>query len=198
MKFAKRGALISGIGSGAIEVLTSCDLISEGLDVPVVGAVILLRPTRSLVLHRQQIGRRMRPADGKSALVVNDHVGNCLVHGLPEFEPPWSPIGVARRRSEASVWQCPECEAVNALGSRQCLECGCARPMQPSARRLPATQTGELEELTREQLVHIRSLPYWAVLLGKYTEGELETIAAARNYRPGWVRHRLREQERGR
>lgn len=196
MKFAQRAALISGVGSGAIEVLTSCDLISEGLDVPIVGAVILLRPTRSLVLHRQQVGRGMRPADGKTVLVVNDHVGNSLVHGLPESEPAWSLAGVAKQRGQAPVWRCLECEAVNTLECKECLECGCGRPAQSSARRLvPSTKTGELAELTREQL---RALPYWAILQRKHSEDELRAIAAARGYRPGWVRHRKREQELGR
>src|SRR5262249_47488671 len=59
---AERDRLIAGLADGSIEVLTNCALIDEGLDVPAVGAVILLRPTKSLVLHRQQIGRGMRPA----------------------------------------------------------------------------------------------------------------------------------------
>jgi superfamily II DNA or RNA helicase len=83
----ERDGLIAGLGTGQVEVLTSCALIDEGLDVPSVGAVILLRPTKSLVLHRQQIGRGMRPAAGKDALIVLDHVGNVLAHGLPEQEP---------------------------------------------------------------------------------------------------------------
>ena len=48
-----RDAMIAGLGERGIEVLTACDLISEGLDVPNVGAMILLRPTQSLVLAMQ-------------------------------------------------------------------------------------------------------------------------------------------------
>jgi DNA repair protein RadD len=75
--------LIAGFGTDAIEVLTSCELISEGLDVPSVGAVILLRPTKSFVLHAQQIGRGLRPAPGKDALVVLDHAGSVVDTGRP-------------------------------------------------------------------------------------------------------------------
>jgi DNA repair protein RadD len=81
---AKRDALIQGLAAGAVEILASGDLISEGLDVPSVGAVILLRPTQSLVLAMQQIGRGMRPAAGNECLRILDHAGNCLNHGLPE------------------------------------------------------------------------------------------------------------------
>ena len=77
-------------------MLTSCDLISEGLDVPNVSAVILLRPTKSLTLYLQQVGRGMRPAPGKAALVVLDHVGNVIEHGLPDQEPQWSLSGVEK------------------------------------------------------------------------------------------------------
>ena len=43
----------------------NCGLISEGLDVPDVLAVILLRPTQSLALYLQQVGRALRPVPGK-------------------------------------------------------------------------------------------------------------------------------------
>jgi DNA repair protein RadD len=75
---AERDRLIQGLATGEIEILVSCDLISEGLDVPSVGAIILLRPTESLALAMQQIGRWMRPAEGKAHLCVLDHAGNCL------------------------------------------------------------------------------------------------------------------------
>jgi len=100
-----RDRLIAGLGNGEIEVLTSCDLISEGLDVPALGAVILLRPTKSLALHLQQIGRGMRPAPGKDALIVLDHLGNIRRHGRPDFERTWTldgidkPIGAAPLRT---------------------------------------------------------------------------------------------------
>ena len=94
--------LIAGLADGSVEVLTSCDLISEGLDVPSVGAVILLRPTQPW-LCMQQIGRGMRPAPGKDALIVLDHVGNSLVHGLPETEIAWSLAGAEQRARRAPV-----------------------------------------------------------------------------------------------
>jgi superfamily II DNA or RNA helicase len=154
----ERDALIAGLGNGAVEVLTSADLISEGLDVPVVGAVILLRPTKSLVLHRQQIGRGMRPAPGKVALIVNDHVGNCLTHGLPEIEPVWSLDGVEKPAGEAPVWECPECGCLNPLNSRVCEACGYERPAPERGTR--ETIPGELTELTAEQWAQIAGRPY--------------------------------------
>lgn len=188
----ERDALIAGLGTGAIEVLTNCALIDEGLDVPAVGAVILLRPTKSLVLHRQQIGRGMRPAEGKAALIVNDHVGNTLVHGLPTTEPAWSLDGVPKATGEAPCWTCPECGAVNPHSARVC-ECGYELPA-PVRRPLPAAEPGELVELTAERLARVRRMTWGEMLRSRLSEAELRAFASARGYKRGWVQHRLREQ----
>lgn len=92
----ERDALIASLGNGGIDVLTSCEIISEGLDVPSVGAVILLRPTASLIMCLQQIGRGMRPAPGKDCLIVLDHAGNTVRHGAPEEDRIWSLAGVEK------------------------------------------------------------------------------------------------------
>jgi DNA repair protein RadD len=189
---AERDALIAGLGTGAIEVLTNCALVDEGLDVPAVGAVILLRPTKSLVLHRQQIGRGMRPAAGKVDLVVNDHAGNCLVHGLPTAEPAWSLDGVPKAKGAAPVWTCPECGEVHLLSVRVCA-CGYALPAP--RRSAPTVTPGELVELTSERLARARGMSYRTMLRSRLSEAELRAFAKTRGYKPGWVLHRLREQQ---
>ncbi len=171
---AERDAAIAGLGNGDVEVLTACDLISEGLDVPVVGAVILLRPTKSLVLYMQQIGRGMRPAPGKRHLIVLDHVGNIAAHGLPDLERNWTLDGI----------ETPEPEA----------------PSEPEHQRVAQQRviretSGRLTELTANRVAIIRQMPYRVVLGAKLTEAELQIYAAARGYRPGWVWHRLRAQQ---
>jgi superfamily II DNA or RNA helicase len=192
----ERDRLIAGLGAGAIEVLCSCDLISEGLDVPAVGAVILLRPTKSLVLHRQQIGRGMRPAPGKAALIVLDHVGNVFAHGLPEQEPEWSLAGVPKRPRIAIplVVPCRGCGAVNPIAVRTCSACGYTRPeLQP--RPLPQSRPGQLAELTFDRGAAVRHLSYREVMAGRLSEAELRDYARYHRYRRGWVKHVLRGRE---
>jgi superfamily II DNA or RNA helicase len=193
----ERDALIAGLGDGSIEVLCSCDLISEGLDVPAVGAVLLLRPTKSLVLHRQQIGRGMRPAPDKDALIVLDHVGNVIAHGLPEQEPGWSLDGVPKRPriSVPLVKTCPACSALNRLGVRTCNACGHTWPETPP-RELPRVRPGELAELTPDRLAALRGLPYRDAVSGDLSEAELRVYARERGYRRGWVEHVMRAQGR--
>lgn len=56
-------------------VLVTCDLYNEGVDLPSVDTLLLLRPTQSPVLFQQQIGRGLRLADGKESCLVLDFVG---------------------------------------------------------------------------------------------------------------------------
>jgi hypothetical protein len=65
---------IQGLGTGKWQVITSCDLVGEGLDVPIVGAVQFLRPTASLGLFLQQLGRGLRPAPGKTCLAAGTRI----------------------------------------------------------------------------------------------------------------------------
>jgi DNA repair protein RadD len=85
----ERAARIGGLADGRTEVLTSCMLVSEGLDIPGVGAAILLRPTQSLALYLQQVGRTLRPKkDGGDAILL-DHAGLMDRHGMPCDERGW-------------------------------------------------------------------------------------------------------------
>ncbi|MGQ0464794.1 MAG: DEAD/DEAH box helicase family protein [Sporichthyaceae bacterium] len=73
---APRHQAIADLRAGELDVLFSVDLFNEGLDVPDVDTVLMLRPTSSPVLFLQQLGRGLRTAPGKTALVVVDFVGN--------------------------------------------------------------------------------------------------------------------------
>lgn len=66
------------LSTGSLEVLFSVDLFSEGVDLPLIDTVMMLRPTDSKVLFLQQLGRGLRKADAdeKTHLVVLDFIGN--------------------------------------------------------------------------------------------------------------------------
>jgi superfamily II DNA or RNA helicase len=76
--------------AGDILQIVNVDLFGEGLDVPGVEVVSLARPTLSLGLHLQQVGRAMRPAPGKRHALIIDHVNNWCRHGLPDTPRKWS------------------------------------------------------------------------------------------------------------
>lgn len=85
-----RADLIAGLGDGRIQVLCTVDVVSEGTDIPTIGCAILLRPTQSLSLYLQQVGRALRPSPGKEYAIILDHAGNSLTHGLPDDLRVWS------------------------------------------------------------------------------------------------------------
>ena len=123
--------IFDGLESGAIKVVSYCELISEGVNVPSVSAAILLRPTESLVLCLQQIGRLFR---GKTEKIILDHVGNVQRHNLLTIGPngitwreiEWSLEGKQKpKRDQApSVRTCPECFAAIPSGTPECPACG--------------------------------------------------------------------------
>ena len=96
---AERDARVAAFGAGQLQVLVTVDVISEGFDVPAAGCAILLRPTQSLGLYLQQVGRVLRPAPNKAAAIVLDHVGNVTRHGFPDEHREWSLADGVRRTS---------------------------------------------------------------------------------------------------
>lgn len=102
MSSTDRKARIQDLAEGRLHVLTSCDIISEGTDIPVVGAAILLRPTKSLGLYLQQVGRALRLYEGKDKAVILDHVGNVAMHGLPDDHREWTLEGRTKGKRAAN------------------------------------------------------------------------------------------------
>lgn len=115
------GTMDAGSRDGAIQrfiagetlVLTNCELFGEGFDVPAIEAVILLRPTKSLSLHLQQVGRALRPSPGKTEAIILDHAGNSLIHGLPDDDREWTLADREKRKkgesASVAIKTCMEC-----------------------------------------------------------------------------------------
>lgn len=218
---AERDEAIASIGDGRLDVLTSCEVISEGLDVPSVGCVILLRPTESLVMAFQQIGRGMRPKPDGSALVVLDHARNCLKHGLPTEEIAWSLDGAPKKdpnKQPPERWVCFECSVLNPPGRRECSSCGAPKSwicperdcrhlnsghheictecyaVRPR-RRILVADNGEMVEYEPGRFDHITQMSYHEFLSKPRTEAELRAYAKAKGYKRGWVFWRMKEQQ---
>jgi len=114
----ERQAAMKAFRNGDIQILTSVDIFGEGVDVPAIEAVILLRPTQSLSLYLQQVGRAFRPAEGKEFALILDHAGNIARHGLPDDERTWDLKGRKKRKAGAGdtgppLRQCPKCYATH-------------------------------------------------------------------------------------
>lgn len=188
-----RKQAIADLGNGRLHVLTSCDIVSEGTDIPVVEAAILLRPTTSLSLYLQQVGRALRPAPGKDRALILDHVGNCLRHGLPDDPRDWTLQGVERTTSNARddvppVKQCERCYAVF-KPSPVCPACGHVH--QVKAREIQQVE-GELQEVDPEVIRRQQR----AEVGRARTLADLQEIARQRGYSMGWAYNVFRARGR--
>lgn len=150
--YGERSEAIRAFRNGEIKVLTNVDLFGEGFDLPSLVASILLRPTKSLALYLQQVGRCLRTAPGKKRALILDHAGNIARHGLPDEERDWSLKGRVNKKKEAGApldaRQCPRCFALH-RPAPICPECG--HVYEGSPREVEEVD-GELHEINvREQ-----------------------------------------------
>lgn len=110
----ERDAALARLKAGVTQVVFSVDVLGEGIDVPDVDTLLLLRPTQSPVLFAQQLGRGLRTAPGKSGCLVLDFIGqhrveyrleerfrtmldpgNGSISGQAEQDFPYLPAGCA-------------------------------------------------------------------------------------------------------
>lgn len=197
-----RKRILNGLGNGTVDVVTSCDLISEGTDIPAIECAILLRPTQSLGLYIQQVGRALRTSNGKNRAVILDHVGNVLTHGLPEEPRDWSLDGEQRKRKKKDqetavrVQQCPSCYCihepnamiVNPDGARPIPACPSCGHLYKPKDDVPEQVDGELIAMTAEHIAMMKRQKVTEVAKSRTLE-DLERIEKERGYKSGWAKH---------
>jgi superfamily II DNA or RNA helicase len=141
----ERDAAIYGLADGSVQIVTFCDLIGEGVDIPVATGLVLLRKTLSLSLYLQWCGRVGRPVyaegrdlstregrleaiamGGKPRSIILDHAGNFALHGHPLADRAWSLDSQKRPRGEAppATTTCPKCYGVWPGRPHRCPACG--------------------------------------------------------------------------
>lgn len=146
-----RTDIINRFRSGDITVLCNVGILTKGFDAPETSCVVLARPTKSLMLHIQMVGRGLRTAPGKDNCIVIDHAGNCLRNGLPTDQLPEelhdgkstkNPDRKEREPKEPIMSPCSSCGFVSTM--HKCPACGFA----PQARQDVEVIDGELYEIT--------------------------------------------------
>lgn len=199
MRDAERRNLIRALARGTIQGLTSCDIISEGTDIPVVGCGIMLRPTKSEGLYLQQAGRPLRPSPGQEHSFLLDHVGNCFVHGLPEADREWSLDGCEIKDGKkavarvAQLVKCPKCHVVyDPVNDRHGCEVGAAK----GGSRVVKEVNGRIDEVTGEAAEFLRRQRKTEEKNCK-TVDDFERLAREREYAnpEGWAKLRMKKKE---
>lgn len=127
-----RRALIVGLKSGTIPIVSSVGVLAEGSNLPRVKGVLALRPTRSLVIYIQQMMRCATPWEGVKPEIY-DVVGNVYTFGFPFADRHWSLVAAESGRiSEPGggvVKRCPACGAMMPAAARACASCTAPFPV---------------------------------------------------------------------
>jgi DNA repair protein RadD len=191
----ERDKILVDLSAGRIELVSNAMVLTEGWDQPSVSCLVLARPTKSIGLFRQMIGRVLRPAPGKTEALILDHAGATFTHGFAEDPIRWelSEDRKAENKAHASrgtpeapgLTTCPECRAVRFQG-KPCGACG----WRPQSRAKPvAVGDGDLAQVERDRSV--RPNTYDAEYKDRFHRG-LIWIAREKAYKPGWASYKFK------
>jgi DNA repair protein RadD len=197
---ADRARIVQAFADGDVLVLWNVSLFGEGFDLSAVAgrdvtidAVIQARPTQSLALHLQQVGRALRPAAGKRAVIL-DHAGNAHRHGLPDDPREWSLVGGLKRQAANDGGPPPPVTCSGCFGQiRRPLPDACpycAHPLEAQRAQDIKAAEGQLVEIDaarRKALEAQRAKEKRRLELAEQaaakTLGELIALAQRRGYR---------------
>lgn len=191
LSHAVRKYRIQALANGQLSVLTSCEIISEGTDIPIVTTAIMLRPTQSTGLYLQQAGRVLRPHDNKTHAIILDHVGNCMRHGLVDDVRAWSLMGSKRKRikedeENVKIRKCAKCFAIFPWNLTHCPQCGMNYAMSPGNSRDVKQVAGNLVQITKADIEAARIKRRRELGMARTLE-DLVRIGKERGYHYAWA-----------
>lgn len=182
-----RDKTLADLRAGKLQVVSNCGILTEGWDCPPVSCLVVARPTASLALHLQIVGRGLRPNPGKDDCIILDHAGNHARHGFASDDREWSLAGVKKRSAKEgaaaapSVRVCPKCYLCHPAGTTVC-PCGHTWATES---RMPEKKDGTLSEITPNDRVYRTALDPLTYYVRKLMFGE------TKGYRPGWAKHQF-------
>ena len=173
---AERAEMFASLASGRLLVLVNVGIATEGTDIPSLETIVVARPTASLALHLQIVGRVMRPHGDKTATLI-DHAGNLIRHGPPDQRIEYSLDG-RTVRSEAvgtGLKRCKECLALVPVSAESCTVCGSPFVSATKPLRVRDSELGEYMPMGDRAA-------YWAdLVIQRKRDGHSPTWAVA-NY----------------
>lgn len=151
----ERDHILRQLRLGEIQVVTNCNVLTEGWDCPPCSCAVLASPTKSILRYRQRAGRIQRPAPGKDDALIIDHSGGVYEHGYPDEDIPWTldrstkiEKRVRKEKGEPKIIVCRKCDfAFQSL--RFCPNCG--EPIPVRQPRIVKFEPGELNEVKRRR-----------------------------------------------
>ena len=121
---ALRADAIRDFTDGELKVLINVDVATEGFDLPDASCIVIARPTKSLSLYLQMVGRGLRPKKDGGCIIL-DLANNRLEHGLPEDIREWSLTAWGGTEGETPpMVLCEKCQTTSPAASHSCKSCG--------------------------------------------------------------------------
>ena len=196
MSKTARADIMQRFRDGSLQVLSSCNIISEGISVDECECCLLLRPTDSLALYIQQSCRCLRYLPGKRAVIL-DFCGNYSRHGTPSEDREWSLETPVKRRNEfnedgsLSLRVCGFCFKTFETAP-VCPFCGEGYELKP--RELKKMEEIELKRIDLEKAEAERKRKDQAAMDIRRARSyeDFLAIAKANGYSPQWARIRAR------
>lgn len=188
----QREQLLRRFESGETPVVSNVGIFTEGYDNPRMSAVILARPTMSLALYLQMVGRGLRTFPGKGDAVILDHAGCTFAHDLANKEREWSLEGKKKRATlrEAPVTVCPQCFAAYAIQKSSCPECGHTTKQSGEREEIKTDESKSLVLMDEQKIIEARRAKRMEVGRAQ-TLDELLKIARERGYKAAWAYKRM-------
>lgn len=202
----ERKQTIAELECGQLKAIASVGTMTTGVDIPSLETLIIARPTMSLNLHLQMLGRVTRTHPGKTCGIIFDHAGNLERHGLAEFNRTICIDGYERKESEPKPCACRQCLAVfcpyeaylaAGISNRSkryyvCPSCGFDNTVQREATEPEIVETqADLAELTPEQLAMM-------AIKNRYADLEVSRKKVknkqGKPYNWQWTFHRLTDE----
>jgi len=186
-KSSLRKSTIMDFAEGKVDIISNVGLFGEGFDLSAIAerdvpieAVILYRPTQSLSLHLQMIGRALRPK--KDPAIILDHAGNCLRHGLPDMDFKWSLKGRKKKDGSQDV-------AIRVKQCEMCYHTYKPAPVCPNCGHVTERESVEREQIDAN-LVELKKAEVEALrrqkkkeLIAAKTYDELVALGEQRGYK---------------
>jgi superfamily II DNA or RNA helicase len=193
-----RDKIVAAFKAQKIQVLVNVSIASYGFDAPSVSCVQVCRPTKSIVLHLQMIGRGMRPKPDGGHCMVLDHAGNVRELGMADDLyrwrlddgkaacANWSRMEQSGEKDETRTHTCDNCKHIFSR-SRVCPKCGWKVPF---SKRDVDTKEADLVPIGRNKAQPLpKDWPSYEVFYGM-----LRHYAQEKGRSLAWVDHRFNDK----
>lgn len=164
----QRDKIANDFKAGKLHAIVNVNVYTEGFNAKCIDCVVLYRPTLSIALYLQMVGRGLRLFQGKDFCLILDYA-----HCIEEHGPIDIPIG-----SEVAVIECGECGDVFSRAVRICPNCGW---------NIPKQVIEQIEKTEREKKMHETKASQLSILSAEPETVKVSSVSVYRHVKAGGI-----------